>query len=260
MSRMFILAKHSMLGLMAFRGFFYSLALQWMIPPLIAMFAWVAVLNSSGQAEKIDWLIANYLVIIFTNQFTYSYEHWTVGDLIRYGRYSRQLLIPYPPILQSLADNFGAKVLFLTFTVPVVALLWVFLRPQYDVTAWQVGFFVLSLLIASLIRFFMGLALACTAFWTNRSDSLMFLNDSLLFLLGGQAAPLAFFPEAVKGIVQWLPFWAMLGQPVNVLFSSQTPYDALWMIGRQLVWLVVFAGTAFFTWRAGVKQFQATGG
>lgn len=260
MSKAYFYARHSLLGMLAYRGFFYSLALQWFIPPLIAMFAWIAVLKSSGQTAKLDWLIANYLVTMIVNQFTYSYEFWTTGMQIRNGSYSRNLILPYHPLLQSLAENFGSKMLFMVMNVPLVLLLWLIFQPHVDWSAANVVYFMVSLVLASLTRFLMGLTIACTAFWISRSDALLVLNDSLLFLLGGQAAPIAFLPEFLRGAAQFLPFYMVLGLPATLLLTPITLAEALHFILWQCVWLTVFLAAGVMAWKFGVRKYQATGG
>jgi ABC-2 type transport system permease protein len=224
------------------------------------MFAWSAVLESSSRSGQVDWLIANYLMILFVNQFTYSYEHWTIAFQIRNGTYSKQLLLPYHPILQSIADNFGSKLLFLCFNIPIVVTLWMIFHPHIDLTGWRIGYFMISLFFASLIRFFMGFILACVSFWTTRSDSTLLVNDALMFLLGGQAAPIAFLPSVLQSTIQFLPYFSCLGLPAMLLLSPLNHGVVLELIAKQCIWLIIFIILGYWIWKLGVNKFQATGG
>ena len=77
--------------------------------------------------------------------------------------------------------------------------------------------FIPALLLAWLLRFFWGYWLALLAFWATRADALLALQDTLVFLLAGQVAPVALLPGALQPAATRLPFRYMVGFPVEVL-------------------------------------------
>ena len=189
-----------------------------MIPPLIYLFVW-----STAAGEKTiagmdqSEFIAYYLLIIIINQLTYSTTNWTVGDVIRYGSLNTWLLRPLPPIFEALASELAGKVVFMVFVLPVSGILAIFLKPSLHPTLENVILFVLSILLAWMLRFLWGYWLALLAFWTSRADSLLVIQDFLVFLLSGIVAPFALLPEGVAMVARWLPFRYMVGFPVEVL-------------------------------------------
>jgi ABC-2 type transport system permease protein len=246
---------------MQHRSFFFLLAFGWMIPPLIYLFVWSTAAGEdlvNGYSRR-DF-IAYYLVLILVNQLTYAQTNWTVGDIIRDGAISRLLLYPMSPVYNALATEIAGKVVTMIFVIPVTAILSVFLEPQLSVTYEKITFFILTLCFSWLLRFLWGYWLALLAFWITRADSLLALQDALVFLLAGHVAPVGLLPGAIKAIAIMLPFRYMVGFPVEILTGQISGVDLLMGIALQAGWLGVAFILYMILWRLGVKRFTAIGG
>jgi ABC-2 type transport system permease protein len=243
------------------RSFFFILAFGWMIPPLIYLFVWSAAAGggSLGGMTRDD-LVSYYLVLIVVNQITYSQSNWTVGDLIRAGSMNALLLRPVPPVYHTLADEVAGKVVYLTLIVPLTALLGLILRPQVPWTWGSAAAFVPALALAWALRFAWGYALALLAFWATRADALLAVQDTLVFLLAGQVAPLALLPAAMQTAARALPFRYMLGFPVEVLNGQLAAGEIAqgFLVGGG--WLAFSVGAAALLWRQGLRRYAAVGG
>jgi ABC-2 type transport system permease protein len=243
------------------RSFFFVLAFGWMIPPLIYLLVW----STAASDHTIGGLtrggfVAYYLALILVNQLTYSQTNWTVGDLIRYGEMNRLLLRPLPPLFDALSTEVAGKVVYLIFDVPIVIGLAVILRPEMELTLLNALAFVPALLLAWLLRFFWGYWLALLAFWAARADALLAVQDSLIFLLAGQVAPISLLPEVLHIAAKLLPFRYMVSFPVEVFVGQLTPIEVLTGAAIQLGWLLVAGGLSAVMWRAGLRRYSAVGG
>jgi ABC-2 type transport system permease protein len=255
------LVKGLWMSWLQYRSFFFLLAFGWMIPPLIYLLVWS---TAAGEGEigglNRGQFVAYYLILILVNQVTYSQTNWTVGDLIRYGEMNRVLMRPLPPLYDALASEMAGKVVYLVFDVPVVALLALVLKPELHVTPGNALAFGLALLLAWALRFFWGYWLALLAFWATRSDALVSLQDSLVFLLAGQVAPIALLPEALQTLARVLPFRYMVAFPVEIL-TGQLDGAALWSgFAWQAGWLVTALFLYSLMWRYGLRRYSAVGG
>ncbi|MFZ6029801.1 MAG: ABC transporter permease [Chloroflexota bacterium] len=244
-----------------YRSFFFILAFGWMIPPLIYLLVW----STAARQEAIGGLtrgafVAYYLVLILVNQITYSQTNWTVGDLIRYGQMNRLLVRPLAPFFDTLAQEVAGKVVYLIFDIPVVALLALILKPELHPTPMQAAAFIPALLMAWALRFLWGYALALLAFWATRADALLAVQDSLIFLLAGQVAPVALLPGMLYDAAIALPFWYMVGFPVAVLTGQVDAAGLGQGFAVQSAWLLIALGLAAVLWRAGVRRYSAVGG
>jgi ABC-2 type transport system permease protein len=255
------LVKSTWSSWMQHRGFFYLVAFSWMIPLLIYLFVWS---TAAGEGEVAGLtrgeLVAYYVVLILVNQFTFSTNNWTVGDAIRYGRLNLLLLRPMSPVYDALASEVAVKVVFMTFAVPLAVILALVLRPELHVTARNGLAFVPALALAWALRFFWGYWLALLSFWATRADALLSLQESLIFLIGGQVAPVALLPDLMQKAAVVLPFRYMVAFPVEVL-TGQLSRAELWTgFAFQAGWLFVALGLFLVVWRAGLKRYSAVGG
>lgn len=244
-----------------YRSFFFLLAFGWMIPPLIYLFVWSTAAGGApvGGLTR-GGFVAYYLSLVVVNQLTYSQTHWTVGDVIRSGDLNAQLLRPLSPIYHALASEVAGKVVYLTFVIPVVAVLALLLHPEAQVTLQGALLFLPALGLAWALRFFWGYWLALLAFWATRADALLSLQDALIFLLGGQVAPVVLLPGWLGAVAVALPFRYMVSFPVEVLLGQVTGPALGAGLAVQAGWTVVAVALFSLVWRLGVRRYAAVGG
>jgi ABC-2 type transport system permease protein len=243
------------------RGFFFLLAFGWMVPPLVYLFVWsTAASRASIGGMTRDQFVVYYLVLIVVNQLTYSQTNWTVGDVIRGGGMNALLLRPLAPFFDAVATQVAGQVVYMTFILPVTAVLYLVLRPRIQIELRDVWVFVPALVGACLLRFLWGYWLALLAFWATRADALLALQDALVFLLAGQVAPTGLLPGVLGAAATVLPFRYMLGFPVEVLTGQLQPAEQVRGFAVQAAWLVVSAILYAMLWRRGVRRYSAVGG
>ena len=257
----FALIRGTWLSWLQYRSFFFILAFGWMVPPLVAMFVWMAAAGDGEIASlQRSSFVAYYLVLILVNQLTYSQTNWTVGDIIREGSLNHWLIRPLSPLYQILSSEIAGKVVYLIFTIPIVIFLILILRPQFSFTPNQFLIFWPALILSWLLRFLWGLWIASLAFWATRADALLSLQNSMIFIFSGMVAPISVMPPLLQNVAIYLPFRYMVGFPVEIL-TTHLPLDqvifGLWI---QLAWTFMAGISTWFCWKFGLRHYTAIGG
>ncbi|MCL7454046.1 MAG: ABC-2 family transporter protein [Anaerolineae bacterium] len=255
------LVKATWASWMEHRGFFYLVAFSWMIPLLIYMFIWSTAAGEGtvGGLTRGD-LASYYVVLILVNQLTFSTNNWTVGDAIRYGRFNFLLLRPLSPVYDALASEVAVKVVFMTFALPLAAILALLLRARFDLSLANSLAFLPALLLAWALRWLWGYWLALLSFWATRADALLSLQESLIFLLAGQVAPVVLLPGPMQAAATILPFRYMVSFPVEILTGQLSSSDLGIGFALQVGWLFVALALFVVLWRAGLRRYSAVGG
>jgi ABC-2 type transport system permease protein len=86
------------------------------------------------------------------------------------------------------------------------------------------------------------------------------LYPSLTNLLSGNIIPLAFFPDAARGVIRVLPFAGLVDTPFRIYFGELSGATGLLAIAGQLGWALALAG--FGHWWLGrvMARLQVQGG
>jgi ABC-2 type transport system permease protein len=180
--------------------------------------------------------------------------------MIREGRMNQLLLRPLHPIFDAFAQEIAGKVVYLALDVPVVMILALILKPDLNPHPEQIPAFILALLMAWLLRFFWGYALALLAFWATRASALLPIQDTLIFLLAGQVAPVMLLPGPVNTLAVLQPFRYMVGFPVEILTGQLDASGITLGLAIQAGWLAAALVLSGVTWIQGVKRYSAVGG
>jgi ABC-2 type transport system permease protein len=117
-----------------------------------------------------------------------------------------------------------------------------------------------ALIGAAALQFLFTYSLALSAIWSQQAGGITGLGSTLVFLLGGMAAPVPMFPERVQPLIEALPFRAMLGFPAEIASGMLDDGQIVAGYAWQLVWLVVLLAVTSRVWTRGTRHYMAVGG
>jgi ABC-2 type transport system permease protein len=244
--------RRSLLLWLTSRGFLITLVVEQAVPPLLGLAIWSSALPGTPGISTY------YLALLVVQLMTVSYEHHTLSNGIYAGTFGDQLVTPQAPVLVTLGENIAMRAWHLILGVPLFVGVWLVAGATLDRRGALLA--IPAMLLAAAIRFLFTYTLALSAFWTQQAHGTVGLGETLIFLLGGAAAPIAYFPEEVRRIGLYLPFRAMLGFPAEVAAGSVTGAQVFTGYASQVCWLTGFLLVAVVVWHRGVRRFTAVGG
>jgi ABC-2 type transport system permease protein len=224
---------------------------QQFITPLLGLAVWTAALPGNTRVS------AYYVALLFVQLMTVCYEGNTFANQLTSGGLGNQMLRPNPVILSVAGENLAWRIWHVLFGTPAVIaialLAGVTLAPGPLLLAAP------AVAIAAVLRFVFTYAIVLTALWTQQSGSVLRFANTLIFLLGGIAAPVTLFPDRYRWLGEVLPFRGLAGFPAEIaagtLSGQQVAAGYVW----QLLWSVLVTAVAVVAWRAGVRKYTAVG-
>lgn len=247
-----IAVRRQLLQWLAWRAFLLTLVINQAVTPLLGLAVWSAALPNSGR-------VSTYFVVLLAVQLmTVSYENHTFANGIYSGALSGDLLKPQPVVIAILGENLAMRCWHLLAGLPLVVVAGVIADVVID-PAW-VLLAVPAVALAAALRFLFTYVLALSAFWTQQAHGVVGFGATLIFLLGGVAAPVPLLPDSLRPWVAALPFRSMLGFPAEIVTGSLDGAQITRGIAWQVAWVALFAAAAVAIWRAGVRRYTAVGG
>ncbi len=226
--------------------------------PLVMLALWNAAsadgpLAGFGQTEFARY----FAVTLLVRQLTGVWVLWELNQQIRTGSLSPQLLRPMNPLWWQFAETLAAVPWRMVVLGPVLAGVAVW-RPEivFVPSFAQAAGFVVSLIFALLVAWFVQCLFGSLAFWFDQSLGLFQVWFFVWALLGGYVVPLPLLPEGLARVAAWLPFHASLGAPVEVLLGLAPVGPTLAVQGA---WVAVLGLGSMLVWNAGLERYGAVG-
>lgn len=256
--------REDLATMVQYRGESFLWAIWGVVYPAVALAMWSAATHGSDTPGAIGAydsraFAAYFLLSMVVGHLTAAWDAYEMGWLIRGGHMTPRLLHPLLPIWKSLAGNLAWKLITLAILTPLWVLVAVVAEPRFVGDAVQVAAGCVATVLAALLSFVWGYAIACLAFWTTRSDAISETWFGASMIFGGRLAPIELLPWPLDWVAPALPLYWMLGFPAKVLMGYATHAEAARGVAIQLAWLV--AGVLLFRriWRSAVRQYSAVG-
>jgi ABC-2 type transport system permease protein len=117
--------------------------------------------------------------------------------------------------------------------------------------------------LALIINFNIEMLVAPICLYTESTWGINIVKETIVLLLSGATIPLAFFPEGLRRVVEYLPFRAVYDIPLTILLGKNGT-DSLQglteMLGIQLAWCIVLTILGNLFWNHAVKRITVNGG
>ena len=216
-------------------------------------------LSGYTQPEMIFYYIMVAVVDVLT---AVNEDDWQIAADIREGNISWFLLKPIDYLWYRFCLFCAGRVAFTTMACVPLGLFIFCFRKNLMLPPDPLSFaaFLLSLVFAALLQFFMSYAMAMLAFWVLEVSTFIFIMFAFEYLASGHLFPLDILKPGLQHVLACTPFPYQLYFPVSVYLGKVTGTALLQGMLIQAAWVLAAYGVARLAWHRGIRKYAAVGG
>ena len=258
---------------LAYRGDFALGTLMRFLPIITQIFLWWAIFDAAGaggvESSRLSGysfhdMVAYYLLSMLGRAFSSMPGLASnVAKQVRDGEIKKFITQPIDMIGFLLLTRVAHKVAYYSVSTLPFALVFYLCRGFFTAgwpSAEIMTAFVLSLVMAFLLGYFVDLCIGLIGFWFLEVSSLLFVYMLLSFFLSGHMFPIDLLPEPFRTIVNFLPFKYLAYFPAAVFLEKVEPNWLWFEMALEAVWLCFFIVLARILYSRGLKRYSGFGG
>lgn len=234
---------------------------------VLVYFLWKAIYASAGTdvVNGMSFTDTMIYLILATALFNFleMFVVWDMSRSIQSGKIILDLLKPMRFREYTFWSYSGSHVVLFALTfIPTFIVVLIVTHGAIPMGL-NLLWFAVATVLALIVNFSMEMIVATICLYTESTWGINIVKETIVLLLSGASIPLAFFPEALRQVVQYLPFRAVYDIPLTILLEkndTNTISGLLPMFGLQLAWALILtlAGTLF--WNYSVRKITVNGG
>lgn len=237
--------------------------------PLFAMLSlWQTVYSTKPSGSSLSGftqseIIFYYLMVAVVDVLTaVNEDDWQIAADIREGNISQFLLKPIDYLWYRLCLFFAGRIAFITMASIPLALFIFYYRHNFMLPPDAMTFciFLISLVFAALLQFFISYTMAMLAFWLLEISTLIFILFAFEYLASGHLFPLSMLPSPLQHVLFFTPFPYQLYFPAAVYMGKISGAQLETGLFVQCFWVVASFVLARLAWSRGIKKYAAFGG
>jgi len=239
--------------------------LFWLITMMIQLYllrvVWMAVydgrdsVNGVPASTLLIYLTISSLHLFFLpNRIVFEIE-----DRISTGKVANDLIRPLGFMQQMIAIQIGSIVgslPLLVVVIPVAAVVGQMHLPSPG----NLVLYLISLFLAFTISLLLWMVVGMSGFWLLNIGGLRSVISIAGDFLAGALVPLWFMPDALRVVVQLLPFQAMGFLPASIFAGQTSGMDTVQPLMVQAIWVVLLLGIAKLVWKKAQRKLVIQGG
>ena len=259
--------KIGMQNNLTYRFNFLARTLFGFIPLLAILSVWRTIYEGNGSQAVGPYayseMISYYLLVTVIDALTaVNEDDWQIAADIKDGNISQFLLKPVDYMAYRICLFGAGRMVYFAIALVPMALFILYEHhfiyvPVHGATWVWFGF---SLILTAMLQFLISYTLAMLAFWLLEISTLIFIVFAFENLAGGHLFPLDILPSWLAQLLNLTPFPYQLFFPVSI-YLEQVSGSALWRgLAMQIFWVSAIFMLARWTWRRGIKHYEAVGG
>ena len=252
---------------LVYRGDFALGTLMRFLPIVTQIFLWAAVFKAAGSktigSYNSEEIVAYYLLTMLARAFSSMPGLASgIGRQVREGEIKRFLIQPIDLVGFLLLARIAHKLVYYVVAAAPFALVYYLCRDYFP--GWPepevFGAFLLSLVLAFMVGFFLECSMGMISFWFLEVTSLLFVYMLFTFFFSGHMFPLEFLPEPWRTIVDFLPFKYLAYFPTAVFLGKLEGPEIVRGLIIQSCWALLFMFTSRWLMHRGYQRYSGYGG
>jgi ABC-2 type transport system permease protein len=184
-----------------------------------------------------------------------------IANAIKDGSVALQLIKPVDFQGYWFADECGKAAYYVMMrALPTFVLGKVVFGMQIPLDAAILFPFIVSITMSILMGAAINIAVFGTTFWTLDATGISGFVFTLVTFFSGFLVPIALWPEWLARIASWLPFEGLVSLPFSIYLGKITGGAILIVLGKQLLWTLVFIALGRAVLQRGFSRLVVQGG
>ncbi|MGN0436952.1 MAG: ABC transporter permease [Lachnospiraceae bacterium] len=232
---------------------------------LLVYFLWKAIYASAGTDVVNGMTFSDTMVyLVFASALFNFMEMWLVWEMgrnIQEGKIVIDLLRPmsYRSFL-FFALGGNCIVNFVSTFLPTAIIVY-FVCDGAIHLGFNILWFVLSVICSLTINFFINFIIGTVCIYTESVWGINIMKEVVVGVLSGATVPLVFFPDALRNVVMFLPFQAIINSPLELLLHAEYGAEQIIKILMlQVFWVVVLGVLSDVFFKVSIKRITVNGG
>lgn len=234
---------------------------------VLVYYLWKAIYASSGVEVVNGMTFTDTMIylILATSLFNFleMFVVWDMSRSIQSGKIILDLLKPMKFRMYTFWSYSGSHVVSFVLTFLPTFIIVMIITHGAIHTGLNLIWFIIATVFALIINFNIEMIVATICLYTESTWGINIVKETIVLLLSGASIPLAFFPDALRRVVDFLPFRAVYDIPLTILLQkngSDTFEGLIAMFGFQIIWIAVLTAAGTLFWNYSVKKITVNGG
>ncbi len=254
--------------LIIYRMNFLGFVIGGLVYCFVMYYLWKAVFDSAGGGTFLGFSMTDMVLYLFlsntTTQLVYSSVTSEIGEEIKDGSIAMRLIKPVNTDWSYLFNELGGAFMKLVvFVLPMILGLEIYrfyMTGQIMFEPLNFLLYLVSAAAAYMISFRINLCFGFVAFYVKNLWGFNILKVSIMNFLSGSLIPLAFMPDTLRTILEYMPFASMSYTPVMIYMGKYSAAETAMRIGIQIIWAIAIYGLSKLIWVGAVKKLSVQGG
>lgn len=255
--------KRSFLERYAYRFDFYTSIFGSFISLFVQLNVWSVLMKNNAASsqvsldEMLTYVIITSVIIVLTT----SSVGEKIAQKVDNGSIISDFIRPINLKNYLWAEDIGRNLFkFLLISVPNILIILLFMRIEIVLEFSNIVLFLISLIFAVILAFYIQFVLGLLAFWLQTPWYISWILNACRDLFSGAVVPLWFYPVWLYQISSWLPFRLIIFEPINICLGNISIREGYNVLLIQCIWILSLYLLSKLIWSKAQSKIIVHGG